>query len=69
MAKMPLETAIEHARDGADCMVEGAKSIKRLKKAFPDHAAALDQAAGHMSAARIVLAAVEASLTSQQAKQ
>ncbi|WP_426172506.1 hypothetical protein [Pseudoduganella sp. R-34] len=63
MAKLTAETAVEHARDGADCMVEAKKIATKLQKNFPEHAESLGKAVAHMNEARTLLNTIEVALT------
>jgi len=62
MARMSIQTALEHAKDGADCMVEANRVAKKLQKDYPHLNAPLETALDHMRKAREAFGDVEAGL-------
>jgi glutathione S-transferase len=68
MASMTPQVAVEHARDGADCMKDSDKIIQRLAKSYPDQASKLTKASGLIREARTLLTEVELALSSAISK-
>ncbi|PHV23314.1 hypothetical protein CSQ92_10065 [Janthinobacterium sp. BJB446] len=52
----------ENLRDGNDCLSEGMKAFRRLKKISPADAPLIDQALSHVSSARELVLQLEADI-------
>lgn len=61
---MTKERAIEHIRDGADCISECLKSIERVRKNFPDVASRISATTVSLQNSRRELEALRAEFAS-----
>lgn len=52
---MTPDVAREHIKDGADCISEAMKTIKRVKKSFPASDAQLTKVEAHLKLAKDLL--------------
>lgn len=52
---MSIDVAKEHIKDGADCIKEAIRSLRRVRKNYPASAQTLEQAETHLAEAESLL--------------